>query len=152
MSEAFSQFQQAIESYRARQREVQGELETNRARKVELLAEFDRAVIEGTALAPIQARIAQLENEYELLNRKAAALANADKSETLRSLVEGVVTKNSAHLQGLRTEFHAILKEVEPAAGNICASSLSPATSTVRARHCPMRLTSSSNRSVTEGR
>jgi hypothetical protein len=70
-------------------------------------------VIDGTALAPIQARIAQLENEYELLNRKAAALANSDKSETLRSLAEGVVTENSAHLQGLRTEFHAILKEVE---------------------------------------
>jgi hypothetical protein len=40
-SEAFIQFQNAIDSYRVQQREAQGALEANRAKKAELESEFD---------------------------------------------------------------------------------------------------------------
>lgn len=112
-SPAFVQFQESIESFRARLRGAQRQLETNRARKAERLAEFDRAVLEGEDTAPIQARIAKLETEYELLNRTVAALSSAEKSETLQKLGEGVVAENSAHLGRLRDDFNAILGEIE---------------------------------------
>lgn len=112
-SPAFIQIQESIEGFRARLREAQRQLEANRARKAERLAEFDRAVLEGEDTAPIQARIAKMEAEYELLNRTVAALSSAEKSETLQKLGEVVVEENSAHLEGLRTDFNAVLAEVE---------------------------------------
>jgi hypothetical protein len=112
-SPAFTQFQASIEGFRARQHEAQRDIEANRAQKAKLLAEFDEAVLEGDDVAPIQARIAKLEAEHELLNRTAAALANASRSETLRGIGEGVVAENSTGLERLRADFNEVLKGVE---------------------------------------
>ena len=70
-----------------------------------------RAAVEDADLAPIQAKIAQLDRERDLLNRKALALANADKPEILSKLAEGVLAVKSTHLQCLRADYDKILKE-----------------------------------------
>jgi hypothetical protein len=112
MSEAYTRYQTAIESYLTRRREVQGEMEANRTAMGALLREFDRAAVEDVDLAPIQAKITRLDEEYDLLNRKALALANADKTEILSDLAKGVVRENSAALKRLRADYAAILGDL----------------------------------------
>ena len=54
MSESFNNYQQATENLLVRQRRVQEKIEINRARRTEVLDRFDRAVLEGGDLEPLQ--------------------------------------------------------------------------------------------------
>ena len=113
MSESFNNYQQATEDLLQRQRNVQEKIEVNRARRNDALERFDRAVLEGGDLEPLQSEIEKLDREYELLSRQALTLAEADRSEYMAGLARAVLVENEQLLKELQTEWHGQVEKLQ---------------------------------------
>jgi uncharacterized protein YPO0396 len=105
MSESFNKYQQAIETLLVRQRRVQEEIDTNRTQRAEALERFDRVAIEDGDLEPLQSEIEKLDSEFELLNRQAMTLSEADSSEYIAGLAQAVLAENERLLKKLQAEW-----------------------------------------------
>ena len=88
-----------------RQRRVQEEIETNRTQRAEALERFDRVAIEDGDLEPLQSEIEKLDSEFELLNRQALTLSEADGSEYMAALAQAVLAENERLLKELQGEW-----------------------------------------------
>jgi uncharacterized protein YPO0396 len=113
MSESFNKYQAAIEDLLARQRGVQEKIETNRAQRAEALEHFDRVALEGGDLQPLQSEIEKLDSEFELLNRQALTLSEADSSEYLADLAKAVLAENEQLLKKLQAEWRQQVESLQ---------------------------------------
>jgi hypothetical protein len=105
MSESYNNYLQAIEGLLARQRRVQEEIEANHTLRAEALERFDRVAIEDGDLEPLQSEIEKRDSEFELLNRQALTLSEADSSEYMADLAQAVLAENERLLKKLQAEW-----------------------------------------------
>jgi uncharacterized protein YPO0396 len=113
MSESFNKYQQAIENLLARQRRVQEKIDTNRSQRAGALERFDRVAIEDGDLEPLQSEIEKLDSEFELLNRQAMTLSEADSSEYMANLAQAVLAENERLLKKLQVEWQQQVESLQ---------------------------------------